>query len=78
MNIAFYFNRAWGAVTSRAISNGDVLEMGKTDLVQSTYLSESSNNKVPQVIKDCNSIWDAKKPSKNVFQIYRFNQQKAK
>ena len=48
------------------ISNGDVLEMGKTDLVQSTYLSDSSKawNKVPQVIKDCNSIWAAKKAIK--------------
>ena len=55
-----------GCVTSRAISNGDVLEMGKTDLVQSTYLSDSCKawNKVPQVIKDCNSIWVAKKPIK--------------
>ena len=45
-----------GCVTSRAISNGDVLEMGKTDLVQSTYLSESSNNKVPQVINSAQQV----------------------
>ena len=50
-------------VATRAISNGDIIEMGKTDLVQSTYLSDTSKawNKAPQVINDCKTIWAAKK-----------------
>ena len=48
---------------TRAIANGDVMVSGKTKLVQATYLSDSSKawNKIPNDIKDCKTIWVAKK-----------------
>ena len=50
-------------VKTRSVSNGDVVVSGKTELVQSTYLSDSSKawNKIPNEIKDCKSIGCAKK-----------------
>ena len=54
------------SVTTRAISKGELIETGKTDLLQSTYLNETSKawNKTPSEIKSCNSIWAAKKEIK--------------
>ena len=55
-----------GAVTTRAVTNGDLIEIGKSELLQSTYVSDTSKawNKVPQNIKDCKTIWAAKKAIK--------------
>ena len=52
---------------TRSVTNGDVLEFGKTELVQSTYLSDTCKawNIVPQNIKDCKTIWAAKKAIKS-------------
>ena len=54
------------SVTTRAISKGELIETGKTDLLQSTILSETSKawNRTPSEIKSCNSIWSAKKAIK--------------
>ena len=50
-------------VKTRSITNGDVIVSGKSELVQSTYLSDTCRawNKVPNVIKECKTIWSAKK-----------------
>ena len=57
---------AENCITPRAISNGNVQEFGTSDLVQSTFLSDSSKawNKTPKEIKECISIWAAKKAIK--------------
>ena len=59
--------------TTRAITNGNVIVTGKTELVQSTYLSDTSNawNKTPTMIKVCKTLWSAKKAIKK-FVIYIF------
>ena len=49
--------------TTRAVSNGDALEIGRSDLVQSTFLGDTSKawNKTPKEIKECKNVWSAKK-----------------
>ena len=58
----FHVTNAEECVRTRSVSNGDVVVSGKTELVQSTYLSDSSKawNKIPNEIKDCKSIGCAK------------------
>ena len=53
-------------VTTRAISNGNVQEFGRFDLVQSTFLSDTSKawNKTPKEIKECTNIGAVKKAIK--------------
>ena len=53
-------------VTTRAILNGVVQELGRSDLVQSTFLSDTSKawNKTPKVIKGCTNIVAVKKAIK--------------
>ena len=61
-------------VTTRAVTNGDVLEMGKTDLVQSTHLSDTSKawNKTPEMIKKTARLCGLlKKQSKILCQTFR-------
>ena len=55
-----------GGVTTRAVTHGDLIEIGKSELVQSTYVSDTCKawNKVPQSIKDCKTLWAAKKAIK--------------
>ena len=54
------------ARTTRSISSGQLKETGKTNLLQSTFISDASRawNKAPDSIKQCNSIWKAKKEIK--------------
>ena len=51
---------------TRSVANGDLKEFGKTDIVQSTYLSDACKvwNNCPKSIKECVSIWSAKKAIK--------------
>ena len=53
-------------VTTRAVSKGDALEFGRSDLVQSTFLSDTSKawNKTPNEINECKSVWSVKKAIK--------------
>ena len=53
-------------VTTRAVTNGDVQLMGKSELVQSTFLNDASKawNKIPNEIKECKNIFTAKKAIK--------------
>ena len=48
---------------TRAVSNGDLKEFGKTDPLQSTFLSAASKswNKCPNDIKLCETLSMAKK-----------------
>ena len=52
--------------TTRAVTKGDLVEFGKTELVQSTFLSDASRiwNKCPESVKTCSTIWSAKKAIK--------------
>ena len=52
--------------TTRAVTKGDLVEFGKTKLVQSTYLSDASRiwNKCPESVKTCTTLWSAKKAIK--------------
>ena len=54
----------------RAVTNGDLKELGKTTLVQSTFISDASKvwNKCPNSIKECDSLWKAKKTIKTFVQ----------
>ena len=58
--------KAEDCATTRAATNGNVIVTGKTELVQSTYLSDTSNawNKTPTMIKECKTLWSAKKAIK--------------
>ena len=51
---------------TRAVSNGDLVEPGRTDLVKSSYINDASKvwNNSPKDIKECTSIWAAKKAIK--------------
>ena len=48
---------------TRAVATGNLKEFGKTSLVQSTFLSDASKvwNKCPNSIKECDTVWKAKK-----------------
>ena len=52
--------------TTRAVAKGDLLKFGKSNLVQSTYLSDASKawNKCPESVKLCKNLWYAKKAIK--------------
>ena len=52
--------------TTRSISSGQLKETGKTNLRQSTFISDASRawKKILDSIKQCNSIWKAKKEIK--------------
>ena len=52
----------------RSITNGDLKEFGKTNIVQSTFLSDASKiwNLCPCEIKNCSSIWAAKKSIRKI------------
>ena len=49
--------------TTRAVTKGDVIECGKTELVQSTFLSDASKawNNCTHEIKTSVTLWSAKK-----------------
>ena len=51
---------------TRSVANEDLKEFGKSDRVQSTFLSDASKiwNKCPKNIKECETIWSAKKAIK--------------
>ena len=51
------------AYLTRAQANGDLKEFGKSNIVQSTFLSDACHiwNKCPRNIKDCDTLWKAKK-----------------
>ena len=53
---------------TRAVANGDLKEFGKTSIVQSTFLSDACKvwNNCPSCIKDCDTIWKAKKAIKTL------------
>ena len=55
------------ACVTRSVINGDLKEFGKSGLVQSTFLNDASKawNNCPREVKDCDSIWKAKKAIKN-------------
>ena len=55
------------ACLTRSVANGDLKEFGKSGLVQSTFLSDASKawNNCPREVKDCDSIWKAKKAIRN-------------
>ena len=48
---------------TRAVSNGLLVEFGKTDILQSTFLSDASKawNKCPSSVTSCKTLWSAKK-----------------
>ena len=52
--------------TTRSITAGQLIESGKSNLLQSTFISDASRawNRAPDKIKHCNSIWSAKKEIK--------------
>ena len=56
---------------TRSVANGDLKEFGKMDIVQSTYLSDACKvwNNCPKSIKECVSIWAAKKAIKTTLPI---------
>ena len=51
---------------TRAVKNQDLKEFGKSSIVQSTFLSDACKvwNNCPKNIKDCETIWSAKKAIK--------------
>ena len=51
---------------TRSVTNGDLKEFGKTAIVQSTFLSNACYlwNNCPNNIKDCETLWKAKKAIK--------------
>ena len=51
---------------TRSVTKGDLVEFGKSDLVKSSFLSDASKawNNTPSSIKDCSTIWAAKKAIK--------------
>ena len=61
------FKRVTNECYTRATINGDLIEFGKTDLVKATFLSDASKawNRTPQTIKDCTTVWSAKKAIKS-------------
>ena len=52
---------------TRSVANGDLKEFGKTEIVHSTFLSDASKvwNNCPTEIKDCDTLWKAKKTIKS-------------
>ena len=60
-------NRESTVCLTRAVTNGDLKEVGKTNILQSTYISDASRiwNKCPASIKESESLWKAKTAIKN-------------
>ena len=60
------FKKVTNDCHTRAATNGDMIEFGKSDLVKSSFLSDASKawNKTPMEIKECNTLWSAKKAIK--------------
>ena len=52
---------------TRSEAKGDLKEFGKSNIVQSTFLSDASHiwNKCPMNIKESDTLWKAKKIIKN-------------
>ena len=52
---------------TRAVTKGDLKEVAKSTILQSTYISDSSRiwNKCPNHIKECDTLWKAKNSIKN-------------
>ena len=48
---------------TRAVSKGALVEFGKTEILQSTFLSDASKawNRCPESVTTCKSLWSAKK-----------------
>ena len=61
------FKKVTNECFTRATTNGDFVEFGKTDLVKATFLSDASKawNRMPHLIKECTTIWSAKKAIKS-------------
>ena len=55
-----------GARSSRAMSNGNLKETGVSTLAKSTFINDSTRlwNRAPNVIKNCTSLYSAKKEIK--------------
>ena len=55
---------------TRSVTNGDLKEFGKSEVLQSTFLSDASRiwNICPNNIKSCESIWQAKKAIRQFFE----------
>ena len=51
---------------TRAVSNGALVEFGKTEILQSTFLSDASKawNRCPESVTSCKTLWSAKKAIK--------------
>ena len=51
---------------TRATTSGKLAESGKTEVIQSTYLSDASRawNKAPESIIQCETVWKVKKEIK--------------
>ena len=62
-NYPVKFKKVNNDCSTRSITNGDLVESGKTDLVKATFISDASKawNKTPNSIKNCNTVWSAKK-----------------
>ena len=47
---------------TRAVTKGDLVEPGKSEIVQSTYLSDASKarNNFPETVKTSKTLWSAK------------------
>ena len=60
------FKKVNNDCSTRAVTNGDLVEVGKTDLVKCSFISDASKawNNTPTDIKECTSIWTAKKAIK--------------
>ena len=52
---------------TRSVANGALKEFGKTEIVQSTFLSDASHvwNNCPNELKECDTLWSAKKTIKS-------------
>ena len=52
---------------TRAVSNGTLIEEGKSILAKNTFLNDAIKawNLLPDSIKNCKTLWSAKKATKN-------------
>ena len=65
------FTKVSNECSTRAVSNGDLIESGKSDLVKSSFISDASKawNRTPNDIKECPTIWTAKKAIKKFVKL---------
>ena len=65
------FQKVTSECATRAVINGNLMESGRTDLVKCSFQSDASKawNRTPSDIKNCDSIWAAKKAIKKFVKL---------